>query len=193
MNFLTLLLTALGLAMDAFSVAVSSGIFIKNFKPRYAIKVGLFFGFFQFLMPVIGWSLGCGFSAIISKFAPWIAFGLLGFIGIKMLIEAINPNTEEVQNPLDNKMLTIMSIATSIDALAVGVTFAAMGMSAFGLHIGNCTFINSAIIGLVSFILSSAGVYIGHESGDLFGNKAEIVGGIVLIGIGIKILLESFI
>lgn len=193
MNFLTLLLTALGLAMDAFSVSVSSGIFIKNFKFRYALKIGLFFGAFQFLMPVIGWALGCGFSEIISKFSPWIAFGLLGFIGGKMLIEALNPKAEEMENPLDNKILTIMAIATSIDALAVGVTFAAMGMPAFGLHIGYCTLINSAVIGLVSFILSSAGVYIGRQSGDLFGNKAEIVGGIVLIGIGVKILIESLI
>ena len=194
MDILTLMLVSLGLAMDAFSVSVSSGIFLKNLKCRHAFKIGGFFGFFQFIMPFIGWLLGSGFSDIIGRFAPWIAFILLLFIGGKMLIEAIKEKDEdEVGDPLNTKLLLILAVATSIDALAVGVTFAAMGLPLMGTVLGASALINSIVIGIVAFVISSIGVYIGNKCGDLFGNKAEIAGGLVLIGIGVKILLESFI
>lgn len=190
MDILTLILTSAGLAMDAFSVSVSSGIFLKKIKFKNALKIGLFFGFFQFLMPCIGWLLGCSFQNIVEVYAPWIAFLLLGFIGGKMLHEATHPKIEEMKNPLDNKVLLILAIATSIDALAVGIPFARYDF--FG-QLGYCAFSNSIVIGIVSLVLSTIGVYIGNKCGDLFGNKAEIAGGIVLIAVGIKILAESFI
>lgn len=193
MDILTLILTSIGLAMDAFSVSVSSGIFIKDLKHRHALKIGGFFGFFQFAMPFIGWFLSSGFSDIIGKYTSWIAFILLGFIGGKMLFEAFSEKEEEVGNPLDNKLLLILAVATSIDALAVGVTFAAMKLPLMSMVLGDGALINSVVIGIVSFVISSCGVYIGNKCGDLFGNKAEIAGGLVLIGIGLKILLESII
>lgn len=190
MDIITLLLTAVGLAMDAFSVSVSEGVCLKKFKAVYAFKTGLFFGVFQLIMPCLGWLFGYGFSDIMSKYAPILAFVLLSFVGGKMIFEAFHPKEEEVVNPLDNKILTLLAIATSIDALAVGITFAAMGLKFFTL---NGVFFDSFIIGVVAFMLSSAGVYIGNKCGDIFGNKAEIGGGIVLIAIGIKTLLSAFI
>lgn len=193
MDIITLLLTSLGLAADAFSVALSSGIFIKDFKLSYALKIGLFFGVFQFLMPCIGWLSGSGFSDIIGRFAPWIAFILLGFIGAKMIWEAFSEKEQEICGPLNNKLLTLLAIATSIDALAVGITFAAMDFGFAAGGIGAAAVPSSLVIGVVAFAMSTVGVYIGHKSGNLFGNKAEIAGGLVLIAIGIKILAESFI
>lgn len=192
MHVITLMLTALSLAMDAFSVSVLSGIVIKKLRLKNAFKIGLFFGVFQFIMPMIGWGLGNSFASLIEKFAPIVAFLLLGFVGGKMIWEAMHPDIEEIGNPLDNKMLTVMAIATSIDALAVGVTYSAMGYGTFG-GLGISALPNSIVIGAVAFILSSAGVYIGNKSGDIFGNKAEIIGGIILLGIGIKILIEGYI
>lgn len=192
MDIITLLLTAIGLAMDAFSVSISSGMLIKKVRPYHAIKIGMFFGVFQFLMPCIGYFLGYGFSSVIESYASWIAFLILGFIGGKMIWEAVNPKDEVTADPMNNKILTILAIATSIDALAVGITFAAMGMTLVG-GIGMATVTNSAVIGIVAFVFSSVGVYIGNKCGDIFGNKAEIAGGVVLIAIGIKILVQSFI
>lgn len=193
MDISTLIFTAIGLAMDAFSVSVTSGIFIKKLKFSNAFKIGIFFGVFQFIMPCLGWLLGYGFEEIIGRFAPWVAFILLGFVGGKMLLESINPKEEEITNPLDTKLLFALAVSTSIDALAVGVTFAAMAMPAFGAPLGGAAVANSAVIGVVTFVISVCGVYIGNKSGDIFGNKAGIVGGLVLIGIGVKILIESFI
>lgn len=194
MDILSLILLAFGLAMDAFSVSVSSGIAIRKLHPLGAVKIGLFFGIFQFLMPCLGWLLGTGFAAYITSFDHWIAFLLLGFIGGKMLWEALHPKEEEApsSNPLDTRLLFVLAIATSIDALAVGVTFASMGMTLFGTLCG-ALIPASALIGVITFGLSAGGVYIGHKSGNLFGNKAEIVGGIVLIGIGVKILIEHLL
>ena len=187
MDIITLLLTASALAADAFSVSVSSGIIIKPLKLFHSMKIAFFFGFFQFIMPCIGWLLGQGFISVIEKFAPYIAFFLLFFIGAKMLWEALHTKEEEVINPLDNKLLTILAVATSIDALAVGVTFAAMELELLSL-LSHC-----AVIGIVTFIISAFGVYIGDKCGNIFGNKAEIAGGLVLIGIGAKILIQSLI
>lgn len=190
MDIVTLLLTAVGLAMDAFSVSVSEGVCLKKFKSVYAVKTGLFFGIFQFVMPCLGWILGFGFTNIMSKYAPVLAFVLLAFVGGKMIFEACHPKKEDIIDPLDNKILTLLAIATSVDALAVGITFAAMEIGFWAL---NGVFFNSAVIGIIAFVFSAAGVYIGNKCGDIFGNKAEIGGGIVLIAIGIKMLLGVFV
>lgn len=183
MDILTILLIGVGLAMDAFSVSVTDGIILK--KPRFidSCKIALFFGAFQFLMPVIGYLLGSAFAKYITAFDHWIAFVLLGFIGAKMIWEAISEKDEcgEAKNPLDTYTLFILAIATSIDALAVGITFATMAVPVL---------FASAIIGVLTFFICLLGVYLGSWCGNLLGNKAEIIGGLVLIGIGIKILIE---
>lgn len=195
MDIISVLFIAVALAMDAFSVSITSGMVLKKVKVSASSKIGLFFGMFQFVMPCIGYFLGSAFASLITSFDHWIAFILLGFIGGKMLYEAIKDDEKEeenIKNPLDNKLLTMLAIATSIDALAVGVTFATMGMQV----VSPCTFSQLAllqsagIIGGVAFLISVIGVHIGGKCGNLFGNKAEILGGIVLIGIGVKILIE---
>ena len=183
MGFITLLLTAIGLAMDAFSVAITDGILVKKIRWQDAVKIGLFFGGFQFLMPCVGWLLGSAFARYIESVDHWIAFILLGFIGGKMLFEAIAQKEEEVEihNPLSMKVLTLLAIATSIDALAVGVTFATINVPVL---------FASGVIGVVAFVFSAAGLFIGNRFGNIFGNKAEIAGGAVLVLIGAKILIE---
>lgn len=183
MNFITVLIIGISLAMDAFSVSVTDGIVLKTPKPQQAAKIALFFGAFQFLMPCAGYILGSAFAKYITAFDHWIAFILLAFIGGKMLFEAIceKEETEEIKNPLSPATLLVLAVATSIDALAVGVTFATVGVSILSA---------SVLIGIVTFFISFAGVYIGSKCGNLLGNKAEIAGGLVLIGIGIKILIE---
>lgn len=177
---------ALGLAMDAFSVAVTDGIIIKNLKFSNALKIGLFFGIFQAVMPCIGWLLGFGFIKYIKTIDHWVAFGLLAFIGINMIVESLKDDDDDKssdKNPLDNKVLTVLAVATSIDALAVGITFATVGSY---INI----FVSAAVIGAVALVCSVVGVYIGKKFGDLFGGKAELAGGTVLLIIGLKILIE---
>lgn len=183
MDIATIFLIALGLAMDAFSVALAGGVYLKN-NPKLvnALKAGIFFGVFQFGMLFIGNLLGSTFSSYIEFIDHWIAFFLLMFIGGKMLIEAIkDEEAENNQNPFCFKTLTVLSIATSIDALAVGVSISTMT---------NNILFDASVVGIVAFLLSFAGVYIGNKCGNIFGRKAEIAGGIVLMGIGIKILIE---
>lgn len=194
MDIISVFFIAVALAMDAFSVSITSGMILKKPHGGAMFKIGLFFGVFQFVMPCLGYLLGSAFSVLISAFDHWIAFILLAFIGGKMIYEALSEKDEEenIKNPLDNKLLTMLAIATSIDALAVGVTFATMGMGV----VSPCTLAQTAllqasgIIGVVAFVISAAGVHIGGKCGNLFGNKAEILGGVVLVGIGLKILAE---
>lgn len=187
MDLFSLFLIAIGLAMDAFSVSVTDGIILKGkLKFRNAFKIGLFFGIFQAVMPCIGYVLGFNFKSYIESVDHWVALILLGFIGGKMLYDGIRGGDDEEaelegKNPLDNKVLTILAVATSIDALAVGITLATMDCSLA---------LASGVIGTVAFVLSIVGVYIGNKCGNLFGNKADIVGGLVLVGIGLKILIE---
>ena len=183
----TLLLMGVGLAMDAFAVSICKGLSMKKVKWQHGVVIGLFFGGFQALMPFIGWLLGSQFEQYITKVDHWIAFGLLGIIGGKMLYEAIKGDEEEECEcgknieKLDIKELFILAIATSIYALAVGITFAFLKYP-----VGKAV----TIIGVVTFIISLAGVYIGNFFGARFKKKAEIAGGIILVGIGVKILLE---
>ncbi|MBQ2982283.1 MAG: manganese efflux pump [Lachnospiraceae bacterium] len=184
---ITLFLLGVGLAMDAFAVAICMGLSMKKVKTKNAIIVGLFFGGFQAFMPFLGWLLGNQFEQYIVSVDHWIAFGLLGIIGGKMLYEAIKGEEEcdhdhsIKEEILDIKELFILAIATSIDALAVGITFAFLKYPV-GLSV--------TIIGITTFVISVAGVYIGNFFGEKFKKKAEIAGGIILVGIGVKILLE---
>ncbi|MEG3920305.1 MULTISPECIES: manganese efflux pump MntP family protein [Microcoleus] len=180
MDAATTVLLSLGLAADAFAVAVSSGLAIKHMKVNKALKIALFFGGFQALMPVIGWLIGLSFSFLITPIDHWIAFGLLSFIGGRMIYESLQSEECETKfNPLDTGTLITLSVATSIDALAVGLGFAVLKDS-----------IAPAVtaIGFITFFLAFAGVFIGHKCGNLFANKIEILGGAILIFIGSRIL-----
>lgn len=181
MSFLELLLVAVGLSMDAFAVAVCRGLEMRRIDYRQALLIAVFFGGFQALMPVVGYLLGAGFEHYISAFDHWIAFALLAFIGGKMIWEAVRGGEEEQPQELDLKMLLMMAVATSIDALAVGITFAFLQVSILPAVL---------TIGLITFALSFAGVAVGNRFGTRFQKKAEIAGGVVLVLIGLKILLE---
>lgn len=180
MDAATTILLSLGLAADAFAVAVSSGLAIKHMKVNKALKIALFFGGFQALMPVIGWLIGLSFSFLITPIDHWIAFGLLSFIGGRMIYESLqSEECEKKFNPLDTGTLITLSVATSIDALAVGLGFAVLKDS-IALAV--------TAIGFITFFLAFAGVFIGHKCGNLFANKIEILGGAILIFIGCRIL-----
>ncbi len=180
MDILSIILLGIALAMDAFSVSVTDGMLIKNIRTHDALKVGLFFGFFQFLMPCIGIFVSSFASHYIEAVDHWIAFCLLSFLGIRMIIESHSMH-ELPKNPLSSSTLTVMAIATSIDAFAAGVTLAATQTPLI---------LSSAIIGITAFICSFFGVFIGNRFGDFLGSKAETTGGIVLILIGLKTLIE---
>lgn len=184
MDIFSMILLAVGLAMDAFSVSITRGMILKcNFK--YALTIAIFFGGFQALMPVVGWLAGEQLAVMVKLWAPWIAFVLLLIIGGKMVYEGLSGNEdEEICKIFSLKDLLILSIATSIDAFAVGVTFA---------FLNNPILLPIIIIGLVTFALSFLGVYIGKRVGHLFEGKIEVLGGVILIGIGFKILLEHLL
>ncbi len=168
--------------MDAFAVSIANGIAMKTLRVRHALLIASFFGGFQAVMPVIGWLAGISLKEILSSIDHWIAFGLLSAVGIKMIYESFKiKEAEEVAQNLTIYLLLMLSIATSIDALAVGLSFAFLDISIFAPVL---------IIGIVTFVLSYLGVVIGNRFGHLFESKIEIVGGVVLIGIGLKILLE---
>jgi putative Mn2+ efflux pump MntP len=174
---------AVGLAMDAFSVSLAGGAALKKDIAKTAVLTGLMFGFFQFAMPVIGWLVGAPISSIINPYGYWIVVALFFFIGGKMIYDAVNGEEEGV-SLIGFKVLTLLAIATSIDALAVGISY--------GL-IGEAIIIPSIIIGVVAFAFSFAGVLAGHKLSDVLGSKMEIFGGIVLVLIGLKFLVEIFI
>ena len=181
MSFVELLLVAVGLSMDAFAVAVCRGLEMRRIDYRQALLIAVFFGGFQALMPAVGYLLGAGFEHYISSFDHWIAFALLAFIGGKMIWEAVQGGEEEHPQQRSLKLLLMMAIATSIDALAVGITFAFLQMDILP---------SAATIGVTTFILSFAGVCAGNRFGARYKKKAEVVGGVVLVLIGVKILLE---
>ena len=174
-------LIAVSLAMDAFAVAVSSGVILKQMKLKHAMRIASFFGFFQALMPVIGWISGRTFYKYICSCEHWIAFVLLSAVGGKMIYEALQSDKEANFDPLNVYVLFMLAIATSIDALAAGVTF-----SFLNIDIWQSVF----LIGTITFIISLIGTQIGKTFGHLFENQLEILGGIILIGIGIKILIQ---
>lgn len=183
MSFLELFMIAVGLSMDAFAVSVCKGLSIEKLRPKHAVITGCYFGGFQAAMPFLGYLLGIQFQAAITRIGHWIAFALLGGIGANMMREA---RTEEKSCPSSFDMRTMfpLAIATSIDALAVGITFAFLN-----IHIGPAV----AFIGTITFILSVCGVKAGNMCGNRIGSRAEIVGGVSLIVIGLKILIEHLI
>lgn len=182
MGFIEIFLIAIGLSADAFAVAVCKGLNMKKINGKIALIIGLFFGGFQALMPLIGWVLGKQFESYIVSFDHWVAFVLLAFIGGKMIKESFENDCECCVRELpDLKELFILAIATSIDALAVGITFAFLKVNIVEAV---------TLIGCITFILSVLGVYLGCKFGAKYKNKAELAGGIILVLIGLKILLE---
>lgn len=181
MGILEIILIGVGLAMDAFAVAVCKGLSMKKLEWRKTIIIALYFGFFQAIMPAIGYLLGSTFENVVTNIDHWIIFILLAVIGGNMIKESFNKEDDERNDNVDFKSMVILAVATSIDALAVGITFAFFKTNIL---------LNIGIIGLITFTLSIIGVKIGNKFGDKFQNKAEFTGGIILIVIGLKILLE---
>jgi len=182
MDTFTTLFIACGLAMDAFAVSVTSGLTIRTCRMRHAIRIAIFFGVFQAVMPVIGWIAARQFSHAIEAVDHWLAFGLLGFIGIKMIVESFRfKPVDRCTSPLKLSVLLVLAVATSIDALAVGLSLAFLNVDIIAPVV---------IIGLVTFGFSFAGVWIGNKFGHIFEQKVETTGGLILIGIGLKILVE---
>lgn len=186
MNFFTIMLTGFALAMDAFAVSITKGMTLRKINFYISFKIAFFFGCFQGIMPFIGWFAGVRFQSYITAFDHWIALFLLSFIGLKMIFEAFedsrNPElTATCDGAIDTKEIITLSIATSIDALAAGVSFAFLNISILPI----CT-----SIGTITFLLCLLGVLIGKKLGSMFKNYAQIIGGIILILIGINILNE---
>ena len=178
--FIELLLIGVGLSMDAFAVSICKGLAMRRVNKKQAFVIGLFFGGFQALMPFIGWALGTQFESYITSIDHWIAFVLLAFIGVNMIRES--KSEEKVDNSMTVKSMLLLAIATSIDALAVGVTFAFLEVNIIYAVL---------FIGTITFLCSAAGVKIGSLFGLKYKAKAEVCGGIILIVIGAKILLEG--
>lgn len=186
--FIELLLMGVGLAMDAFAVAICKGLAMRKVNKKQAVVIGLFFGGFQALMPFIGWLLGSQFESYITSIDHWIAFILLGFIGGKMIVEALKPEEtveiKEMDAPLDLKEMFLLAVATSIDALAVGITFAFLDYPIVEAI---------SIIGITTFCISVGGVYVGNFFGNKYKNKAEFAGGLILVIIGLRILFSHLV
>ncbi len=200
MQLYEIILTALALAMDAFAVAICKGLATPKLKPKHLIITGAWFGGFQGLMPVLGYIpvrlVGPTVEKYVTQVAHWVAFVLLAFLGVKMIYEALSAGEDEcVDCSFAPRVMVVMAIATSIDALAVGVTLAlteinivSTGFSLVGLDIN--IIISALIIGVITFLLSAVGVKIGNVFGAKYKHYAELAGGIVLLLIGVKILLE---
>ena len=181
MGFFELLLIGVGLSMDAFAASICKGLGMRKLDMRQGAVAALFFGGFQALMPLIGWLLGKQFEQYITSVDHWIAFLLLGYIGGKMIWDAFHEEAEDCPAGFDLKELTVLAVATSIDALAVGVTFAFLQVS-----IGPA----ALLIGCTTFLISLAGVWIGYRFGSRYKSRATLAGGVILCCIGLKILLE---
>lgn len=181
MNFLELILISIGLAMDAFAVSICKGISMKKMNWKKAGIIGLYFGGFQALMPLVGYLLGVGFEEIVTSIDHWIAFILLGILGFNMIKEAFSSEEEGKDDSVSFKVMIPLAIATSIDALAVGITFAFLRVN---ILVAIC------LIGIITFVISALGTKIGNKFGNKYEKRAMIIGGVILIILGIKILLE---
>ena len=182
MDFISTLLIAIALAMDAFSVSLTKGFTLKNITKSQALWFGIFFGGFQALMPVLGWLGGIQLEWLITTFAPWVAFILLLLIGSNMIRESFSNDEEDSSDKFSFKELTLLAIATSIDAFAVGITYAVLKTDIL---------IPIIMIGVTAFIFTLIGLYLGKKIGNYFGDKFEILGGVILILLGLRILLEG--
>lgn len=181
MELISVILIAVGLAMDAFAVSICKGLAMKDPPFRSTLIIGLWFGVFQAVMPIIGYFLGSSFYQYISGIDHWIAFILLALIGANMIRESLSKEEEDVDDRIDFKTMLLLAIATSIDALAVGISFAMDNTNIYSAAL---------IIGVITMAISMVGVKIGAKVGGKYGKHAELVGGIILIVIGLKILLE---
>ncbi len=186
MDTLTLVVVSISLAMDAFTVSIAKGLCMKTHIKKQALTIGLTFGFFQALMPLVGWFAGTYFADLIASVDHWIAFGLLGIIGVKMIIEAMSADEEDalVCEILTFQKLMILGVATSIDALAVGISFSLLEVNIW---------VAIALIGTITFALSYFGALFAHKVGARFGKYAELAGGAILILIGVRILLSHLL
>lgn len=182
MGMMELFLIAVGLSMDAFAVSVCKGLSLGKIKPKHMCIAGLWFGGFQALMPTLGYFFGSLFTEFITKYSHWIAFVLLALIGCNMIKEALGKDEEEVDASMDVKSMFVLAVATSIDALAVGVSFAFLQVQIVWAVL---------FIGVITFLLSAVGVKVGSLFGTKYKSKAELAGGIVLLLIGLKLLLEG--
>lgn len=187
MDLVSIVIIAVALSMDAFAVSITNGIIIKNICLKNHLKIALFFGLFQGVMPVIGWAGGSYFRSYIELYDHWLAFGLLAIIGGKMIHEAFSFEEKEKAaktNCLHFPTLLLMSVATSIDALAAGISFAVLDVDIL---------MPAVIIGLITALMSFIGIKIGDTVGHLFENRIEIIGGLMLIAIGVKVLVEHLV
>lgn len=188
MTLLEIFLIGIGLSMDAFAVAICKGLAMPNkVDKKGALLIALYFGVFQAVMPTLGWLLGSQFARYVTRLAPWIAFVLLAWIGGNMIRESLSKEEKEEEETasVSHKELLVLAVATSIDALAVGVTFSMLELAvSIAVAVG--------LIGCTTFVISLAGVYVGNVFGAKYKSKAEFVGGAILILIGVKILLEHF-
>lgn len=184
MDYIALVLLSVGLAMDAFAVSVCKGLAMKTPPLKSMLIIGLWFGVFQGLMPVIGYVLGSAVYDYISEFDHWIAFALLAFIGVNMIREALSGDDEEVDSDVSVRTMLILAVATSIDALAVGISLA----------MDDTPIMTAALfIGVITMLISVFGVKIGSVFGDRLGKRAEIAGGVILVGLGLKILIDHLL
>ena len=181
MSLIELLLIAVGLSMDAFAVSVCKGLSVRKAEPRHSLIVGAYFGGFQALMPALGYVLGRQFESLITSVDHWIAFVLLGIIGGNMIREALKGDAEEMDDSFTFRTMLPLAIATSIDALAMGVTFAFLQVQIVPAVL---------FIGVITFVLSAIGLKVGNVFGAKYKSRAELFGGVVLVLMGVKILLE---
>lgn len=181
MGILEMIFLGFALAMDATAVSIGKGLSLDRVRPTHAINAGVWFGGFQALMPIVGYFLGVSFSGIVASIDHWICFALLLLIGLNMIREALSDDDQDIDSSFAPRTMFLLAVATSIDALVVGVTLAFAGANIW---------LAAAIIGIVTFALSFAGLYLGRVIGSKFGSKAGILGGLVLIAIGIKTLIE---
>ncbi len=187
MGIIELFLLAAALSMDAFAVAICKGLSVCTVKPKHMLVTGAWFGIFQAVMPLIGFFLAMSFASLIESIAPWIAFILLALIGINMIRESFG-DCEEMDDRFDARAMFPLAVATSIDAMVAGVSFAGIAMTGEGFNI----WLAVVFIGVITFTLSAIGVKVGNIFGARYKSKAELVGGIVLVLMGVKILLEHF-
>jgi putative Mn2+ efflux pump MntP len=182
MDAVTIVLIAIGLAMDAFAVSISKGLAMKTPTLKAILVIGLWFGGFQAIMPIIGYCLGSSFYQYVSSYGYWIAFALLMIIGLNMIREALSGDEEDVDASIGPKTMLILAVATSIDAFAVGVSLSMENAEIL---------VSAAIIGVITMAISMAGVLLGNVIGDILNRKAGVIGGVILIIIGIKIIVEN--
>jgi len=184
MHLINILFIAIALSFDAMAVGAANGAHYHHMSLLRALRISFFFGFFQLFMPLVGWLIGSGFQQYITKYDHWVAFLLLGILGFKMIFESFKKVGEEKIDIHNWKILFLLSVATSVDALVVGMSFAFLTINV-GLAV--------TIIGITTFILTLMSIYLGKKFGECWGKKSEIIGGLILILIGLKILLSHLL